>query len=35
MMPIWGWRLDPDAERLDSDAECHKNIGEEPHSHFN
>ena len=26
---------DPDAERLDSEAECRKNIGEELHSHFN
>ena len=28
-------RGDPDAERLDSDAECRKNFGEELHSHFN
>jgi hypothetical protein len=26
---------DPDAVRLDSDAECRKNIDEELHSHFN
>ena len=26
---------DPDAERLDSDAEGRKSIGEELHSHFN
>src|SRR5262249_48199 len=26
---------DPDAERLDSDAECRKNIGEGLHSHLN
>ena len=33
--PFFGLAPDPDAERLDSDAECRKNIGEELHSHFN
>ena len=33
--PFFGLAPDPDAERLDSDAECRKNTGEEPHSHFN
>ena len=33
--PFLGLAPDPDAERLDSDAECRKNIGEELHSHFN
>ena len=32
---VLGRAPDPDAERLDSDAECRKNIGEELHSHFN
>jgi hypothetical protein len=32
---VFGLAPDPDAERLDSDAECRKNIGEELHSHFN
>src|SRR5215472_12695070 len=33
--PFFGLAPDPDAERLDSDVECRKNIGEELHSHFN
>src|SRR5262249_4374086 len=33
--PFFGLAPDPDAERLDSDAGCRKNIGEELHSHFN
>jgi hypothetical protein len=33
--PFFGLAPDPDAERLDSDAECRKIIGEELHSHFN
>jgi hypothetical protein len=33
--PFFGLAPDPDAERLDSDAECRKNNGEGLHSHFN
>ena len=32
---VFGLAPDPGAERLDSDAECRENIGEELHSHFN
>ena len=31
----FGLAPDPGAKRLDSDAECRENIGEEQHSHFN
>ena len=32
---VFGLAPDPGAKRLDSDAECRENIGEELHSHFN